>query len=152
MNWRAVSSVLLLAILVQSYCMGVGCLVCSFGPGHSQSHQIPTTPDDSMDGMNHDDRGMSHEDHDPAMTGVPDGAFSFLSVTTANCGASPTCNAVLSSSGVEQLRLETLAGFATTVANGAFDGTDLLGTVARRDSGPPARSLSSQSAFSVLRI
>ena len=131
--------------------MGVGCLVCSFGPGHSQSHEIPTTPDDSMDGMNHDDRGMSHEDHDPAMTGVPDGAFS-ISVTTANCGASPTCNAVLSNSGVEQLRLETLAGFATTVASVALGGTDLLGTVALPDSGPPARSLSSKSAFSVLRV
>ena len=145
MNWRAVSSVLLLAILVQSYCMGVGCLVCSFGPGHSQSHESSTTPDDSMHGMNHDDP-------DAAMTGVPDGAFSFLSVTTANCGASPTCNAVLSNSGVEQLRLGTLAGFATTVASVALGSTDLLGTVALLDSGPPARSLSSKSAFSVLRV
>ena len=151
MKLWTVSGVLLLAILVQNYCMGVGCLVCSFGPSHSQSHESPTTPDDSMEGMNHDDGGMSREDHNAAMTGATDGAFP-ISVTTANCGASPTCNAILSNSGAERLRLGTLAGFATTVASVAFGGTDLLGTVALPDSGPPARSLSSKSAFSVLRV
>lgn len=145
MKLRAVSGLLLLAILVQGYCVGVGCPVCSFGQGHSHSYESSGSPDDPMHGMNHDDP-------DVAMTGAPDVALSTISVTTANCGASPTCNAILRNSGGEHLRLGALARFAATVASGGFNGTDLWGAVAESDTGPPLRSLSASPSFSILRI
>ena len=145
MKLGAVSHVLLLAIVVQSYCLGGGCFVCSFGSGHLQNHQTPGAPDDSATGMNHDD-------HDMTMAGAADEALSSIASIAAKCGASPTCNTVLSNSAVERLKLDAFAHFSPPITNVAFTHAESWGTVARGDTGPPARVLSSTSTLTVLRI
>ena len=145
MKLRAVSVVLLGAMLFQSYCAGFGCLICLFAPSPSQNHKSSTTSEGPM-------AGMSHDHHNAGVIAASDAALASISVDTAMCSTSSTCSEMQSSSRVEPLAIGPSANFVAIPTISPFNDTDLLRTVALSDINQPALNPSSKSGSSILRI